>query len=330
MSREEVLALIAQEQALHETLLATNQATQTKLCEMLKKKRVQGDDKLVEVEGSKADHERRYAGILASMKAVKKTFEDVQAENQKEIEAAKVLYQEKKREFEEREKELQSFMHECAVNAENSRTGNNISAKVVAQIEAADAKKNQEVFTVRLENIKLRNKVKRFEQELKQKEQLADGLHLIDFEQLKIENQAYNEKIEERNEELMKLRKKITSVVQILAHSKEKMTHQQHEHKNLTTQLQEIEEKLSQQRDKLPLIKQKKESLRHANTFLRQKNGLLLHDNLLRDYESRVDDVENLISKIKVLSSTYAETLSKESKLQKRKRNKRVLPYLIN
>lgn len=29
---------------------------------------------------------------------------------------------------------------------------------------------------------------------------MADGLHLIDFEQLKIENQTYNEKIEERNE----------------------------------------------------------------------------------------------------------------------------------
>ena len=32
------------------------------------------------------------------------------------------------------------------------------------------------------------------------KEELAEGLHLIDFEQLKIENQTYNEKIEERNE----------------------------------------------------------------------------------------------------------------------------------
>ena len=31
-------------------------------------------------------------------------------------------------------------------------------------------------------------------------EELGDGLHLIDFEQLKIENQTYNEKIEERNE----------------------------------------------------------------------------------------------------------------------------------
>ena len=35
---------------------------------------------------------------------------------------------------------------------------------------------------------------------VKLQEELAEGLHLIDFEQLKIENQTYNEKIEERNE----------------------------------------------------------------------------------------------------------------------------------
>lgn len=52
---------------------------------------------------------------------------------------------------------------------------------------------------------------------------MAEGLHLIDFEQLKIENQTYNEKIEERNEELLKLRKKITTTVQVLTHLKEKL-----------------------------------------------------------------------------------------------------------
>ena len=45
-------------------------------------------------------------------------------------------------------------------------------------------------------------------------EELAEGLHLIDFEQLKIENQSLNEKIEERNEELAKLRKKTATTVQ--------------------------------------------------------------------------------------------------------------------
>ena len=46
-------------------------------------------------------------------------------------------------------------------------------------------------------------------------EELAEGLHLIDFEQLKIENQSLNEKIEERNEDLTKLRKKTATTVQV-------------------------------------------------------------------------------------------------------------------
>lgn len=68
---------------------------------------------------------------------------------------------------------------------------------------------------VRLKNIHLGNQLKRIEQTLRQKEELAEGLHLIDFEQLKIENQSLNEKIEERNEELLKLRKKTTTTVQV-------------------------------------------------------------------------------------------------------------------
>ena len=64
-----------------------------------------------------------------------------------------------------------------------------------------------------MKNIAFR--LKKREAQLKAKEELAEGLHLIDFEQLKIENQTYNEKIEERNEELLKLRKKITSTVQV-------------------------------------------------------------------------------------------------------------------
>ena len=37
---------------------------------------------------------------------------------------------------------------------------------------------------------------------------------MIDFEQLKIGNQTLNEKIEERNEELSKLKRKKTTTVQ--------------------------------------------------------------------------------------------------------------------
>jgi hypothetical protein len=57
-------------------------------------------------------------------------------------------------------------------------------------------------------------RLERLEATVREKEQLAEGLHLIDFEQLKIENQSLTEKIEERNEELLKLKRKITTTVQ--------------------------------------------------------------------------------------------------------------------
>lgn len=46
---------------------------------------------------------------------------------------------------------------------------------------------------------------------------------MIDFEQLRINNVDLNEKIEDRNEEIHKLQKKVTSTVQVLAHLKEKL-----------------------------------------------------------------------------------------------------------
>lgn len=69
----------------------------------------------------------------------------------------------------------------------------------------------------------MRNRLANKEKILKKKEQLADGLHVIDFEQLKIENQTLNEKIEERNEELQKFLSKIVNNVQMVSHTREKL-----------------------------------------------------------------------------------------------------------
>jgi hypothetical protein len=72
---------------------------------------------------------------------------------------------------------------------------------------------------VRLRNISLRTALRKLERTFRAREQLADGLHMIDFEQLKIENQTLLEKIEERNEELAKLKRKKTTTVQVFHHS---------------------------------------------------------------------------------------------------------------
>ena len=56
--------------------------------------------------------------------------------------------------------------------------------------------KSRELQLLGLENLKLRNHLAKNQKVLKKEEELAEGLHLIDYEQLKIENQTLNEKIE--------------------------------------------------------------------------------------------------------------------------------------
>ena len=130
---------------------------------------------------------------------------------------------EKQAKCHEIEQQFKELKRSVASNAVFSRTGKVIPPKQRNEWEESESLKDQEVHQYRLQNIALRNKLANKEKVLKKKEQLADGLHLIDFEQLKIENQTLNEKIEERNEELHKLRKKITQTVVILSHTREKL-----------------------------------------------------------------------------------------------------------
>ncbi len=56
---------------------------------------------------------------------------------------------------------------------------------------------------------------------------------MIDFEQLKINNVDLNEKIEERNDDILKLKKKVTSTVEVLTHVKEKLQFLQVEYRGV-------------------------------------------------------------------------------------------------
>lgn len=157
-----------------------------------------------------------------------------------------------------------------------------------------------------MENIKLKHRFQQLDSSLKAQEELAEGLHLIDFEQLKIENQTYNEKIEERNEELLKLRRKITNTVQILTQVKEKLQFVEADNQDQKAQLLEAEALVSQKRELLTKTKQVRDRLRTDNQRLQQKCGLLGNTTLLRDFEVKVDAAEVLNQKLELLKRHHA------------------------
>jgi hypothetical protein len=88
----------------------------------------------------------------------------------------------------------------AALKSYSIQSGKPLAPKELDGYLDRERQKELEVISVRIENIKLNNQLKKRKRELRSKEEFGEGLHMIDFEQLKIENQTYNEKIEERNE----------------------------------------------------------------------------------------------------------------------------------
>merc|ERR1739848_79010 len=118
---------------------------------------------------------------------------------------------------------------------------------------------------VRGSNISLKNRLAKLEQALRKKDELAENLHVIDFEQLKIENQTLNEKIEERNEELHKLRKKTIITVQVITHMREKLQFIQQENQVLKADLSQLDTELASQRPELETYRSAHDDYRSEN-----------------------------------------------------------------
>ncbi|XP_067117592.1 coiled-coil domain-containing protein 96 [Osmerus mordax] len=311
---KEQVNLLHELQMENEKLSQLDSQLQMKLVEYIRKKT--GDD--TQKEKAALDQEQRYQKYMAMMA-------DLKLQHQRDSEAGRLQAEDLRLQVQEKliqvESEWQSVMvlkRDVAVAALSRRLGKQAAQAEVEQIQAAEQRRENELVRVRLENIKLKNKTKKYEATLRAKEELAEGLHLIDFEQLKIENQTYNEKIEERNEELLKLRKKITNTVQVLTHVKEKLQFVQTENLAKRAQQADVEAVLACRRDVLTRTKQARDGLRTDNLRLRQRSGLLGNETLLRDFEEKVDASDGLEERLERLKRRHAELILKCAGVKKK------------
>ncbi|XP_042301270.1 coiled-coil domain-containing protein 113 isoform X2 [Sceloporus undulatus] len=97
------------------------------------------------------------------------------------------------------------------------------SNKVLQYMEDKMRKRDALKEKFRLKNDSLKVQVKKMQTQLKQKEELGEALHEVDFQQLKIENAQFLEKIDERNQELLQLKMMVGSTQQALNFYKEKL-----------------------------------------------------------------------------------------------------------
>ncbi|CAE8585961.1 unnamed protein product [Polarella glacialis] len=205
---------------------------------------------------------------------------------------------------------FQEFKRQVARHAEYARTGKQIPEKIIQEVEEFELDKDAEVEEVRGSNISLKNRLAKLEQALRKKDELAENLHVIDFEQLKIENQTLNEKIEERNEELHKLRKKTIVTVQIITHMREKVQFVQQEYQVLKAELAQLDQDLGAQRDLVAKTKHERDEHRAEFAKLKQQTGIMNSEHLTKDFEARGEHIRELKDGITLQKKRHGQMTS--------------------
>jgi len=242
-----------------------------------------------DAERSVSDKEQRYFQLLQKLVVISQESTRVSEHYDRIEREMQARLEEKKIAAASAAHDLQVLRDEAAKGTDGGHTGRAVPPKLLKQLVDKERELDTLLDEKRLvrhcfwfafvwflcfltplqSNLKLRHECKKLEQAIKKREEVSSELHMIDFEQLKIENQSLNEKIEERNEELLKLRKKTTSTVQVLTHLKEKLQFVQAENQVLKTELTGLEAELGQHRDAVTKVKFQRDQLRHENAKLK-------------------------------------------------------------
>merc|ERR1719343_1651175 len=269
---------------------------------MMKKKPYDASDK--QSEGVKVT-EHKYQNMLQNVHSVRLNLRLQQVKAARMSEELKNQLEAKRQKAIECRDSFQEFKRQVAKHAEYARTGRKIPDKIIQEVEEFELDKDAEVEEVRGSNISLKNRLAKLEQLLRKKDELAANLHVIDFEQLKIENQTLNEKIEERNEELHKLRKKTIVTVQIITHMREKVQFVQQEYQVLKSELAQLDRELAAQRDLVAKTKHERDEHRAEYGKLRQQTGIMNSDHLAHNFEQRAEDIKRLKDEIQNLKKKH-------------------------
>lgn len=276
-----------------------NMQLQTTLSEHFRRRRVEGgdiahsniDSMTSSIIDTGIDYTSRYAKHMETLAQVRNQFVEQKECLEQEINSLKDLSNHKTNRVTNKQAELAEFLLGQGKKAISSRTGRPLPTEHYRSLVETWQKKTAIVAAERLENLKLQRQVEKINAAFKAYD-LSGSLHLIDFEQMKIENQTYSEKIEERNEETGKLIRKITNTVQMITHANEKLQFCQAENSQLKDQLNLWAEKSSNDRDTLSKLKQSRDALRANHAALVRACGLLGRPEMLRGYEQSVNDVE--------------------------------------
>lgn len=263
---------------------------------------------------SSADKEERYEEILSELRSVGQKL----ALAQDAFEGRAGRLHERLKSQRERldlvRARLGEFQAEVCDKARHTVTGKGLP-KADVRAWADEAATLRELVSAARHELEFNTmRLGRLERSVRAREDVGEGLSTIDFEQLKIENATVHEKIEDRQDELRKLRGKMTTTVQVLTHVREKLQFVQSEADALHAKAAAVEAEVAAQRAALAAAKRQREKQRQLIDSRKTARGFAHSDKLAIDFENRKTETASMRHELDDLKRRYA-ALQRRTKL---------------
>lgn len=183
------------------------------------------------------------------LEELREEIERMKEDAEKKLDNFRAIMEEADLRYVEVKKSQYEFNRDIVNGAVNPRTSKVIAERLTRSIEDKIRARDTLIEKLRLKNSTLKVQKKKLQLQLKQKEEMGEVLHEVDFNQLKIENSQYLEKIDERNQDLLRLKLMATNVLQVLNTYKKKLH-------VLTQESERLKQEIAQRKELLLKIDQ--------------------------------------------------------------------------
>ncbi|KAG5483280.1 hypothetical protein LSCM1_04822 [Leishmania martiniquensis] len=323
---EEYSALLAKRKALLEKNLAYQQLLARHYAEQ---RRRNGEDDVTQL--TTPDAEAAYWALVRQVAEERQRVAGRSATLKNDLELQRQRYEPIMVEVALQEQNFQQCIQELAARVRFMRSNRPIPTDAIAQYVEREAAQRGAIQASRVRYFQLKNRLLRLRRAAKggaasptpaSAETAAatgqDGeepnaanhhMFLIDFEQLKVENTSLNEKIEERSEEVLKLRNKVTNTIHVATHVREKLDCVRMENAELRQHVASTDEELGGARDQLAKSKRRRDAYLRANTRMKERMPLVGSRDLLLDYEKRKAVIYDYRTRLVQLTDRHKELM---------------------
>ena len=174
--------------------------------------------------------------------------------------------------------------------AQHEKTGKALAAAAARRRLAEERDAEASLSRARLALIESTRARAALERRVREKEHLAEGLKLIDFEQLKMETVALKEKFQERAGDYEKIKRKTSDITQLLTHAKEKLRFTREENRELTEEMARVDRQSKAKGDIMQRLKDEIAAFKKETEAMQNEAATVTDPTLLDDYEDKKRD----------------------------------------